>query len=202
MNRPVFIVLTGGPGGGKSTLLEELQQDSAWAGQFAILPEAIFMMPSLGISPRERLFQRVMVHLQMALEDGLARALSPGDPQAILCHRGSLDSLAYWVDRGWPEEEFFTYTQTTREAHHIRYTAVIHLVTAAEGAAEHYTTWPEAHRPEQVEDAIRLDGLLHRVWRDHPCYHRVDNFGKSWKEKAEEAKAILSAFCTPTQKTL
>ena len=191
--RPV-IVLTGGPGGGKSTLLEELRRDPVWTGRFAALPEAVFMMRSVGISPRKRLFQRVMVYLQMALEDGLDRALGPDNPRLILCHRGSLDPLAYWIDRGWPEEAFFTYTESTREQHDQRYTAVIHLVTAADGAVDHYTRWPEAHRPERTEDAVRLDGLLHRVWRDHPCYHRIDNAGKSWEEKTGDARAILSGL--------
>ena len=192
MSRRAVIVLTGGPGGGKSTLLEELRHDPVWSGQFAALPEAIFMMRHVGISPRVRLFQRVMVHLQIALEDGLDQALGSGDPRPIFCHRGSLDPLAYWTDRGWPEEVFFKYTETTQEQHYRRYNAVIHLVTAADGAEEHYARWPEAHRPEQIVDAIRLDGLLHRVWRDHPCYHRIDNVGKSWKGKAEKARGILS----------
>ncbi len=41
-----------------------------------------------------------MVHLQMAPEDGLNRALDLDDSRAILCHLGSLDPLAYWLDRG------------------------------------------------------------------------------------------------------
>jgi len=191
--RPV-IVLTGGPGGGKTALLEELARDSAWAGCFAALPEAIALTRFLNISPREKLFQRVMVHLQMALEDGLDRALDPDDPHAILCHRGSLDPLAYWLDRGWPEEEFFAFTGTKREDHYRRYTAVIHLVTAADGAVAHYTRWPEAHRPEQVEDAIRLDRLLHQVWRDHPRYYWLGNERRDWAAKSEEARAILSGL--------
>lgn len=194
MRQCAVIVLTGGPGGGKTTLLQELRHDLAWAGRFVALPEAIFLMRHVGISPRKRLFQRVMVHLQIALEDGLDRALGPGDPRPILCHRGSLDPLAYWLDRGWPEEEFFPYTETTREDHYRRYTGVIHLVTAADGAEDHYAHWPEAHRPEQIEDAIRLDGLLHRVWRDHPCYYRIDNAGRGWTEKSEEARQTLGRW--------
>jgi hypothetical protein len=187
-------VLTGVPGGGKSTLLDEIRRDIDWSGQFVALPEAIFMMPRPGISPRTQLFQRVMVYLQMTLEDALDRALPPNDRRAILCHRGSLDPLAYWIDRGWPEEAFFTGTETTREAHYQRCAAVLHLVTAADGAAEYYTRWPDAHCPEQIEDAIRLDGLLHRVWRDHPCYHRIDNLGRRWVKKAENVRVILSGL--------
>jgi len=71
---------------------------------------------------------------------------------------------------------------------------VIHLVTAADGAAEHYRRWPEAHRPETVEDAIRLDRLLERVWSNHPRYCRIDNTGRDWIAKAAVARAVLAAI--------
>ncbi len=187
-----FIVLTGGPGGGKSTLIEELLSDPAWSNRVAALPETIFLLGQVDISPREKLFQRVMVHLQMALEDGLDHAFEKREPRIILCHRGSLDPLAYWFDRGWPEEEFFAFTGTTWEEHYRRYAAVIHLVTAADGAEEHYTRWPEAHRPEEVKDAIRLDRLLHRVWRSHPQYYRLDNKERNWAEKSQAAMEVLA----------
>lgn len=189
-----FIVLTGGPGGGKTTLIEELSREPTWAGRFVALPEAIAIVAHTGVSPHEQLFQRLMVEMQTAMEDALVRALGPDDPRFILCHRGSLDPLAYWLDRGWSEQEFFAYTGATREQHYRRYTAVIHLVTAADGAKEYYRHWPDAHRPEQIEDAIRLDGLLHRVWRDHPRYYRIDNEGRDWIGKAREAKRILDSL--------
>jgi hypothetical protein len=191
--RPV-VTLTGGPSGGKTTLIEELSRDPAWIGRFAALPEAIFAMRHVGISSREKLFQRAMVHLQMAMEDGLKLGLGPDDPRAILCHRGSLDPLAYWLDRGWPEEEFFAFTGTRREEHYRRYAAVLHLVTAADGAPEAYTRWPQAHRLEQLEDAIRLDRRLHQVWRDHPRYYRLDNAGRDWAAKSQAAREILAGL--------
>ena len=189
-----LIALTGGPGGGKSTLIEELLHDSAWSGRIAVLPEAISLMRQVGVSPREQLFQRVMVHLQMALEDGLERALGDSHPRAILCHRGSLDPLAYWLDRGWSQEAFIAFTGTCLEEHYRRYTAVIHLVTSAGGASAHYTRWPEAHRPEEVEDAIRIDRLLHHAWRGHPAYYRLDNQGRDWAAKSQAARAILAGL--------
>ena len=76
--------------------------------------------------------------------------------------------------------------------HYARYHAVIHLVTAADGAASHYTRWPEAHRRETVEEAVRLDRLLHEVWRAHPRYYRVDNEGRDWRAKSEAAQRILA----------
>lgn len=192
MSERLKVVLTGGPGGGKTALIEELAHDPAWAGRVAALPEAIFCMRHVGISPRDKLFQRVMVHLQMALEDGLALALGSDDPRVILCHRGTLDPLAYWLDRGWPEDEFFAFTGTTLEDHYRRYAAVIHLVTAADGALEAYKRWPESHCPETPEEAIQIDRLLQQAWGSHPNYFRIDNEGRDWQSKSNRAREILS----------
>ena len=191
--RPV-IVLTGGPGGGKSTLIEDLRCDPVWAGRFVVLPETVHYAQFVHISPRERLFQRVIVNLQMSLESGLDRALGPTDPRPIICHRGSLDPLAFWLQRGWPEEDFFEFTETCLEDHYQRYAAVIHLVTAADGVPWEYTRWPEAHRPEEAEEAIRLDWWLGQAWRSHPSYFRLDNQGRDWPEKSREARIVLSSM--------
>jgi AAA domain len=186
------IVLTGGPGGGKSTLIEDLTHDSEWCGRFVALPEAIHCASYLNITPREQLLQRVIVHLQMALEDGLDRALGPDDPRPIICHRGSLDSLAFWLQRGWSEEEFFNFTGTTLEEHYRRYTAVLHLVTSADGVPWAYSRWPEAHRPEEAEEAICLDRWLVQAWSGHPNYIRLDNKERDWTDKSREARMLLS----------
>jgi hypothetical protein len=140
---------------------------------------------------------RLAVEIRCSLEEGLACALDLADLHLILPHRGTLDPLdplAYWLDRGWPEAEFFAFTGTNRVEHYRRYAAVIHLVTAADGAPARYTRWPGAHRPEQIEDAIRLDRLLHQVWRDHPHYYRLDNERKDWPAKSGEARRILSGL--------
>ena len=194
MTKPCLICLTGGPGGGKTSLIEELIRQPIKGSKFVGLPEAISLTGQLGFSPQEQRFQRVMVHMQMALEDGLQRALTDPADTVILCHRGSLDPLAYWLDRGWEEEAFFAYSGTSREEHYQRYTAVLHLVTAADGAEEHYTRWPEAHRPETIQDAVRLDRLLNRVWRDHTKYFKVDNQGRNWAQKSELARHIISSL--------
>ena len=192
MTEQHFIALTGGPGGGKTRLIDEMQQDPAWSDRIAALPEAALMAGRIGVSPGEKLFQRMVVHLQMALQDGLAGAFVRGSSRVILCHRGSLDPLAYWLDRGWSRQAFFEFTDTTLHQHYQQYTGVIHLVTAADGAMSQYSRWPEAHRPEEVEDAIRLDRLLHRVWRDHPQYYRLDNDGRDWEAKSQAARKIIA----------
>jgi hypothetical protein len=191
MSRRPVIVLTGGPGGGKSALIEDLRCDPAWAGRFVALPEAVHYARFTNISPQDRLLQRVIVNLQMALEDGLDRALGAGDPRPIVCHRGSLDPLAFWRQRGWPAEEFFAFTGIGREGHYRRYDLVIHLVTAADGVPRQYTRWPGAHRPEEPDEAIRLDRWLAEAWGGHPRYFRLGNESRDWAEKSAAARGIL-----------
>lgn len=186
------IVLTGGPGGGKSALIDDLSRDPAWGGRFVAWPETAQVASLTTISSRKKLFQRVVVNLQMALEDALDQALGPDDPRAIICHRGSLDPLAFWLQRGWSEEEFFQFTGTTRASHYQRYTAVIHLVTAAEGVARAHTRWPHAQRPEEAEEAIQLDLWLREAWGDHPCYRFIDNAGRDWTAKSQAAREALA----------
>ena len=194
MNNWYRIVLTGGPGGGITTLIKELLCTPVWSDRIAVLPEAVSMMQQINISAEKQLFQRIVVHFQIALEDGLACALDSKESRTILCHRGSLDPLAYWLDCGWPQDEFFEFTGTRLEEHYSRYDAVIHLVTAADGASEYYTRWPNSHRTESIEQAIQLDLLLHQVWSGHPRYFHLDNNNRSWTEKAQEAKAILETL--------
>jgi tRNA (adenine37-N6)-methyltransferase len=187
-----IIALTGGPGGGKSSLIEDLRNDPDWAGCFVTLPEAVQYARFLGISPGEKLFQRSIVHLQIGLEDGLGHALGEADPRPILCHRGSLDPIAFWRQRGWDPDEFYTLVGLSRQEHYQRYTGVIHLVTAADGVPSEYTRWPHAHRPEEASQAIQLDRWLAEAWGDHPHYYRLDNLNQDWASKSQAARAIMA----------
>ena len=188
----VVIVLTGGPGGGKSSLIEDLRHDTDWAGCFVTLPEAIQYARFMGISPGDKLFQRAVVHLQIGLEQGLDKALGDADSRPILCHRGSLDPIAFWHQRGWSADEFYALVGLTRQEHYRRYAGVIHLVTAADGVPHEYTRWPQAHRPEEAGEAIKLDRWLTEAWGSHPHYYRLDNTDRDWAAKSRAARAILS----------
>lgn len=49
-----------------------------------------------------------------------------------------------------------------------RYEAVIHLMTAAEGAEDFYTSENNAARYESLEEARRIDKRLINAWVGHP----------------------------------
>jgi len=111
---------------------------SAWMDRFILLPEVFSLAGELGISSKEKMFQLETERLQLEQEDQSLREFNGEFRQIILYNRGSLDPLAYWLDRSWTEDEFFICTETTLERHYQRYAAVIHLVTAADGAEQAY----------------------------------------------------------------
>lgn len=56
-----------------------------------------------------------------------------------------------------------------------RYNAVIHLVTAADGAETFYSTETNTTRLETLEEARELDVKLQRAWVGHPKLMIFDN---------------------------
>jgi hypothetical protein len=184
------IVLTGGPGGGKTALMRELRAEDEHSWRWLLVPEAAPLLFQAGLDGREKRFQGAVVRLQMAMEEICAAAVHSS--QILLCHRGTLDPLAYWLRNGWPEDEFFAYTKTTREEHFGRYLGVIHLQTAAIGAETHYHRWPDAHRPETLEQAAETDHLCAYAWSGHPRYVLIDNAGRDWSAKARATRDLLN----------
>jgi len=184
-----IIVLTGGPGGGKSSFLRDVQNDTTLAESIVILPEAIQAALGSSIGSRDPLFQRLVVQVQKGLEWAVAEIL--GDREVILTHRGTLDPLAFCLSLGWTEERFWQITGLRLEEEYQRYYAVIHLVSTAIGASQFYRYRPEEHRPETPQEAAVLDEHLARIWGGHPRYIRIPNDSLDWASKSQMARNAL-----------
>ena len=72
-----------------------------------MVPEAAPLLFQAGLNGRGKRFQRSVVRLQIALEDACVEAAKLG--QVLLCNRGTLDALAYWLRNDWENQEFFCY---------------------------------------------------------------------------------------------
>lgn len=164
------IVLTGGPGGGKTTAIDLIRRE--FAGKLAIVPESATMIFSGGIERAEnddvlRAQQTAIFNLQKNLED-IQRATFPDC--VILCDRGSLDGLSYWPGS---EEDFFKSMNSDLETELNRYDAVIFFETAAKSGESIRSNNPIRNESEQA--AIELDDKLQAIWSRHPNFNLVSS---------------------------
>lgn len=182
------LVITGGPSGGKTTLIEVLKQE--FGPKIKVAPEAASILYKGGF-PRVKNYAGYY-HAQLAIISTLRHIedlLSHSHPDClIICDRGSLDSLAYWPDS---EEHFFKNINSTREAELARYNWVLHLDTATEG--DYDTTNPI--RTESFHEALLLNEKVRASWNGHPKRQIItaenDFFGKM-KKATDIVENILS----------
>ncbi len=159
------IVITGGPSGGKTTLIEALQREMG--SIVAIVPEAASILYRGGF-PRLKspagLFhaQHAIYHVQKELETLIEKE----HPKAklVICDRGSLDGIAYWPQA---ESHFFKTLHTTRRKELSRYQWVIHLDTASRP----YYDSTNPIRTESFNEALLLNENIKKAWKTHP--HRL-----------------------------
>ncbi len=162
------IVLTGGPGGGKTTATDLFRRE--FSKEISIVPEAATMLFSSGIGrthdPHDlRCIQKAIYHLQKNNEF-LVESLNRHS--IILCDRGTLDGIAYWPDS---HEDFFKTMGTTLEKELSNYHAVIFFETAARTGSNFKSGNP--FRTEGDKEAIELDGRLEGIWSQHPRFHLI-----------------------------
>jgi predicted ATPase len=157
------IVLTGGPGGGKSTAASFLMRE--FANDLWVLPEAATVLYREGMprgdSPRGiAVAQKAIFDVQRAFEQAGAEQ----HPERVqLCDRATVDGAAYWPDGA---DDFFAMMGTTREEELARYDAVIFLRTAAMLPAGYERDMTV--RTEERDDALELDAKVFELYRDHP----------------------------------
>ena len=177
------VVLTGGPGAGKTAVLELIGQ--SFCPHVKVLPEAASVVFGGGF-PREddvacrRAAQRAIFHIQHELE-------IIGDnhnPAVVLCDRGTIDGLAYWPG---PVEDFWSTLGTTRDKELRRYNAVIHLRTPV---PEHGYNHRNPLRTESAIDAADIDRRIGEAWSLHPRRFLVES-SADFLDKATQALALL-----------
>ena len=75
-----------------------------------------------------------------------------------------------------------------------RYEAVIHMVTAADGATSFYTSANNAARYESVNEAVELDKKLINAWVGHPHFSIIQNSGTSFQKKIDHCLSTVLNF--------
>jgi len=113
--------------------------------------------------------------MQMALEDiFLETALAADTQTVLLCDRGVMDGMAYTENNVWQALLDDT-AWNTIQLRDKRYEAVVHMVTAADGADKFYSGDNNVARYETVEEAVKLDKKLINAWVGHPHFSIIEN---------------------------
>ena len=199
------IVLTGGPCAGKTTaLVRVINHFSNLGYKVFTIPEVPTMVTQSGwnyLTDNHDFYyegEKVILELQLALEEKMTRIASTcKEPCVIVCDRGCMDISAYISPEMWQQltEECGTSTEELKRGGH--YDAVLHLVSAADGAEEFYTTANNAQRYEQADEAglaiaRSLDKKIIQAWTGHP-HLRVINNGEDFEHKMRRVIKEISA---------
>ena len=192
------IVITGGPCGGKSTAMSWIQNHYTKLGyRVLFVPETATELITGGVAPwtcgSNVEYQKCQMQLQLAKEKVFAQGAATMDAEKILivCDRGALDNKAYMSDLEF--KQVLDALGCNEVELQDNYDAVFHLVTAAKGAEQFYTTANNAARTETVEQAAALDDKLIAAWTGHPHLRVIDN-SSSFEDKLKRLMAEITAF--------
>ena len=192
------IVITGGPCAGKTTAMSWIQSNFTKLGYTVLfVPETATELITGGVAPwtcgTNADYQECQMKLQLEKEKIFEQGAStmPVDKVLIVCDRGTLDNKAYMspLDFATVVSSLGCNEVELRDS----YDAVFHLVTAAKGAEQFYTTANNAARTETVEQAAELDDKLIAAWTGHPHLRIIDN-AAGFEDKLKKLISEIAAF--------
>lgn len=160
------IVLTGGPGAGKTTVCAILTRRHPH--RFALVPEAATQVyQRLGTrwdrldEAGRREVQRQIYALQVEQEGRVAREQQG---KTLLLDRGTLDGSSYWPAG---PEDYWRAMNLSREAELARYDAVIWMESCA-AVGTYDGSLSNSVRHEDAAAALARGEGLRRAWAGHP----------------------------------
>lgn len=182
------VVLTGGPGAGKTAVLELIRK--SFCKHVRVLPEAAGIVfgggfPRTSLVASRRAAQRAIFYVQRELE---AESES-SDASIVLCDRGTVDGIAYWPG----PDDLLSSVDTNLAEQLARYEAVIHLRTPALALGYNRTN---PLRTESAAEAISIDDRIAAAWADHPRRFVVEPTTE-FLTKARAALSIVRSLVPP-----
>lgn len=196
------IVLTGGPCAGKTTALAELKECLEERGyKVFILEESATELINKGIKPFGENaiplyeFQKIITNYQLRKELLIIMKAKLFKKSIILFDRGVIDNKSYLDELSW--NTLLRELNLNESKLMNRYDQVIHLVTAAEGKEEFYTTENNQARSEDASLARKRDTNTLKAYIGHHNLKVVGN-SSSFEEKINRVKnCILSELNEP-----
>ena len=191
------VAITGGPCAGKSTAMSWIQEEFSKRGYDVLfVPETATELIMAGAAPWTMTpieFQKCVLRWQLDKERAFEQAAQsmPSDKVLIVCDRGAMDNRAYVTQAEFTAimNDIGTSEVELRDG----YDAVFHLVTAANGAEEFYTTSNNSARTETPEQAREVDKRLISAWTGHPHLRIIGN-ERSFRDKMLSLVGEISSF--------
>ncbi len=187
------IVLSGGPGGGKSTALRYLQSAlSEYGYKVYTIEECATKVLESGFDRSRPIleFQTEIAIMQLELENELDALETNGEKSVIICDRGLMDCRVYLDD-----EDFSAIKRILKLSDielRDRYDAVFHLDSASTDENVEYIKG--SIRTENREEAALINERSLRAWCGNPHYRFIpvqDNFDEKLSLLLREVKAFL-----------
>ena len=177
-----LVVLTGGPGAGKTAVLEIVKK--TLCEHIVVLPEAATVLFSGGFPRHDtdagrRAAQEAIFRVQRSME---AMSREEGVAAIALCDRGTLDGLAYWPGG---TDSACAALGIRRDAELARYQAVVHLRTPRSGYDHSNPV-----RKESAGEALALDARIETMWQGHPNRVVIESEADFLAKIARAVKAI------------
>ena len=182
-----LIVITGGPGAGKTALLEMAKK--VLCEHVAILPESASIVFGGGFwrlqsTSAKLAAQSAIFHVQVEME----KLVIGEDKWAVgLCDRGTLDGLAYWPNS---EGSFWEMSRSQAKQEYEKYIAVIHLRSPTDQFGYNQKN------PLRVETAIQaseIDEKIAHAWAGHSNYEIIGST-ENFLTKAQAAMKLISKY--------
>jgi len=187
------IVLTGGPGSGKTVISNAIARGDP--KRFVAVPEAATQVYSKARTrwdlvdvPGRRQLQRQIYFLQRSQEE---RWATQHPDKILILDRGTIDGAAYWPDG---PEAYWADLGTSLAAELARYSHVIWMQTAAaigifDGSDSN------ACRFEDAAAAVASGQSLAELWSGHPRFQKVAAYPRIEDKIAEVRDRIEKIAC-------
>ena len=175
------IVLTGGPGAGKTTALPYCIECLLSAGfEVVVISEGATAVMNSGISVKSNVvdaieFQRSIMKYQLLWEN-MAQSISykTDRPLVLLLDRCMIDNKAYITKDEW--EKLIAEFNLSELEIFSRYDMIVHLVTAAYGAEYAYSCDNNIQRGEKtIEEARKTEDNIKSAYYGHINIRYIDN---------------------------